>query len=143
MKVYIAGPFFNETERKRMNKLKSYLLNISGHEYFFPMDHFIKDGENISNYDWANAVFKMDVDALVKADRIIAVYDKHYSDSGTAWEIGFAYAHNIPITLLCTDLISDNSIMPIISAQVVYKFDEFISENTSLPIDKSRLNTLK
>ncbi len=126
MKVYVAGPFFNAVERGRMERLKKRLENTNN-EYFFPMDHFIPNGEEMSNYKWAEEVFKMDEVALLMSDLVIAVYDKQYSDSGTAFEIGLAYGRQIPIILLCTDLTVDNSIMPIMAAHCVLEFEKFVN----------------
>ena len=110
-------------------------------EFFYPMDHFIKGGEKMDNFDWATAVFDMDVKALENADIVVAVYDKHYSDSGTAWELGYAYGLGIPVLLLCTDLNADNSIMPILAATRLYDFNKFVNQEY---FDvKNTLNTLK
>ena len=53
--------------------------------------------------------------------------DTHYSDTGTAWELGYAYAMGIPVLLLCTNLETDNSIMPLIAADRVYQYDKFVN----------------
>ena len=60
------------------------------------MEHFISDGENLSNNEWAEAVFKMKVEALNKCNRVVAAYLGLRSDTGTAWEIGYAYAKKYP-----------------------------------------------
>lgn len=129
IRIYIAGPFFHPEERERIERIR-HLFNtdsfFSGYDLFFPMDHFIKDGDKMSNWDWGQAVFDMDIRALENSDIIVAVYDKHYSDSGTAWELGYAYAFGIPIILLCTDIKADNSIMPICSATKIYDFEKFV-----------------
>ena len=130
IKCYVAGPFFREGERERLEKLREFFKNdkfFDKYEFFFPMDHQIPNGESMPNREWAKKVFEMDINSLWDSDLMIAVYDKHYSDTGTAWEIGFAYAIGIPILLLCTDLNADNSIMPLISADYVYDFDKFIN----------------
>jgi nucleoside 2-deoxyribosyltransferase len=106
------------------------------------MEHFIENGESMSNWDWAEAVFNMDVNALTNSDIVIAIYDKHYSDSGTAWELGLAYGLGIPIFLLCTDLNSDNSIMPLVAADEIYDFNKFIN-GEYFDVDKSKLQNLK
>ena len=64
------------------------------------MEYFILDGENLSNNEWAEAVFKMKVEALNKYNRVIAAYLGLRSDTGTAWEIGHAYAKNISVSLI-------------------------------------------
>lgn len=129
IKVYIAGPFFREGERERIEKLRAFFDNdefFDKYEFFYPMDHKIPGGESMPNGEWAWNVFEMDVKELANSKLVVAVYDKHYSDSGTAWELGFAYANHIPVLLLCTDLEADNSIMPLIAADRIYQFDKFV-----------------
>lgn len=129
IKVYIAGPFFREGERERIETLRKFFTEdgfYSEYDFFFPMDHVITNGTTMSNEDWAHAVFKMDTEALENSDMIVAIYDKHYSDSGTAWELGYAYALGIPIILLCTDLNADNSLMPICAATKIYDYQKFV-----------------
>lgn len=128
-KIYIAGPFFKPGERDRIEKIRDLFNNdpfFSDYDLFFPMDHKIKNGENMNNWDWGKAVFDMDVKALEQSDIVVAIYDKHYSDSGTAWELGYAYGLGIPIILLCTDLTADNSIMPLCAASKIYDFQKFV-----------------
>ena len=130
IKVYVAGPFFREGERERLEELRNFFNKdafFDKYEFFFPMDHFIPGGENMPNGEWAWNVFNMDVEALSQSKLVIAVYDTHYSDSGTAWELGYAFARNIPVLLLCTNLEADNSIMPLVAADRVYKFDAFVN----------------
>lgn len=127
-KIYVSGPFFKPEERERINKIKLLFSKDSlflDYELFFPMDHFIPDGDKMSNWEWGHAVFEMDTEALEKCDIVLAVYDKQYSDSGTAWELGYAYGLGIPVVLLCTDINADNSIMPICAAKKIYDFEKF------------------
>lgn len=130
IKCYIAGPFFRKGERERLEKLREFFNNdefFDKYEFFFPMDHKIPGGESMPNGEWAWNVFEMDVKELANSKLVIAVYDTHYSDTGTAWELGFAYANHIPVLLLCTNLNADNSIMPLIAANRIYQFDKFVN----------------
>lgn len=130
IKCYIAGPFFREGERERLEKLREFFKNdefFDKYEFFFPMDHKIPGGESMPNGEWAWNVFEMDVKELATSKLVIAVYDTHYSDTGTAWELGFAYANHIPVLLLCTNLNADNSIMPLIAADKIYQYDKFVN----------------
>ena len=142
-KYYIAGPFFNDIDRERMNRLKEYLLKIddNSERFFFPMDHFIDGADKLPNYEWSRKVFKADVDALKSSDAIIAIYDGHYSDSGTAWEIGLGYALQKPVILLVVDSNVDLSLMPLCSCNQVYDFETFL--HNGFPIRRSSLTTLK
>ena len=129
IKCYIAGPFFRDGERERLEKLREFLKSdefFDKYEFFFPMDHKIPGGESMPNGEWAWNVFEMDTKELAISKLVVAIYDTHYSDTGTAWELGFAYANHIPVLLLCTDLNADNSIMPLIAADRIYQFDKFV-----------------
>ena len=130
IKCYVAGPFFREGERERLEKLREFFKSdefFDKYEFFFPMDHKIPGGESMPNGEWAWNVFEMDVKELATSKLVIAVYDTHYSDTGTAWELGFAYANHIPVLLLCTNLNADNSIMPLIAADKIYQYDKFVN----------------
>jgi len=130
IKCYVAGPFFREGERERLEKLREFFKSdefFDKYEFFFPMDHKIPGGESMPNGEWAWNVFEMDVKELVTSKLVIAIYDTHYSDTGTAWELGFAYANHIPVLLLCTNLNADNSIMPLIAADRIYQYDKFVN----------------
>ena len=122
--IYIAGPFFTDEERDFLKiVIESTKEFFPDEELFIPMEHFIPNGENLSNNEWAEAVFKMDVAALDKSDLVIASYLGLRSDTGTAWEIGYAYAKGISITLVLSPeaLNGEVSIMPIQSSNYLFK----------------------
>lgn len=91
MKVYLASPFFKEDELLQYKQMVDLLRN-SGDEIFVPQEHTIPNGEFLPNSEWARQVFDMDVAALDSADLVIVLNWGLYSDSGTAWEQGYAYA---------------------------------------------------
>ena len=122
--IYIAGPFFTDEERAFLKIVIENIKEIfTNEELFIPMEHFIPNGENLSNNEWAEAVFKMDVEALNKCDRVVAAYLGLRSDTGTAWEIGYAYAKGIPVDLILSleALSGEVSIMPIQSSNCPIK----------------------
>ena len=122
--IYIAGPFFTDKERAFLKTvIESVKKFFPNEELFIPMEHFIPNGENLSNNEWAEAVFKMDVEALNKCNHVVAAYLGLRSDTGTAWEIGYAYAKGIPITLVLSPeaLNGEVSIMPIQSSNYLFK----------------------
>jgi len=125
MKIYIAGPFFNTKERSILNTVISAIkAEFKDSELFIPMEHFIPDGENISNDEWAKAVYQMDISALETSDIVIACYLGHYSDTGTAFEIGYAIAKGIKTFLYIPDGVIDVSIMPIQACSIINKIDK-------------------
>lgn len=122
--IYIAGPFFTDEERTFLKiVIESVKETFPNEKLFIPMEHFIPNGENLSNNEWAEAVFKMDVEALNKCDRVVAAYLGLRSDTGTAWEIGYAYAKGIPVDLVFSPeaLGGEVSIMPIQSSNCSIK----------------------
>ena len=122
--IYIAGPFFTDEERAFLKIVIESVKEIfPNEELFIPMEHFIPNGENLSNNEWAEAVFRMDVEALNKCDRVVAAYLGLRSDTGTAWEIGYAYAKGIPVDLILSleALGGEVSIMPIQSSNCSIK----------------------
>ena len=122
--IYIAGPFFTDEERTFLKiVIETVKETFPNEELFIPMEHFIPNGENLSNNEWAEAVFKMDVEALNKCDRVVAAYLGLRSDTGTAWEIGYAYAKGIPVDLILSleALSGEVSIMPIQSSNCPIK----------------------
>ena len=122
--IYIAGPFFTDKERAFLKIVIESIKEICpNEELFIPMEYFISDGENLSNNEWAEAVFKTKVEALNKCNRVVAAYLGLRSDTGTAWEIGYAYAKNIPVSLILSPeaLNGEVSIMPIQSSNYFRK----------------------
>lgn len=100
MRIYIAGPFFNKTERANILRAIK-ILRSRGFDLFVPMEHFIPNGETMSNQDWGKAVFEMDVKAIENCTHLVCLYYGLYSDSGTAFECGVAYKKGIPIINVC------------------------------------------
>ena len=92
MKAYLAAPFFNQNERYIYNRAIDYLRNACHYDLYVPMEHTVEDAWNLSNAAWARAVFTEDVRALDEADVVYVLNFGMYSDSGTAWEAGYAYA---------------------------------------------------
>ena len=92
MKIYLASPFFNETERNNVC-IATKILRDKNLDVFVPMEHKVKNEWDLSNADWGKAVFEMDKDALDKCDVMVILYYGLYSDSGTAFEVGYFYAN--------------------------------------------------
>lgn len=100
-KIYIASPFFNNKEKNTLKEIiDSWKIAFPDYEFYIPMEHEIPDGWNMPNHEWAAAVFQEDVEAIRGCDEVWAVYYGLYSDSGTAWECGFAYGIGKPV-LVC------------------------------------------
>lgn len=99
MKIYLASPLFTEYEKIHVSDYASYLRK-QGHEVYVPMEHQIEDAWSMPNHVWATMVFNEDVEQIRKCDKVVCLYYGLYSDSGTAWECGFAYGINKPVELV-------------------------------------------
>lgn len=98
-KVYLASPFFNDEEIKNMEIARD-ILRGKGLEIFVPNEHQNPEHE-FGSFEWRKATFEGDLEGIDTADVVVAVINQgNYDDSGTAWEIGYAYANNIPIIVV-------------------------------------------
>jgi nucleoside 2-deoxyribosyltransferase len=95
MRIYFAGPLFTTGERD-FNAAVVTRLRGAGHEVFLPQD------QELNAYD-PTRIFRNDVDHVDWSTVVVGVMDGSDPDSGTAWEIGYAYAKGRPIILLRTD----------------------------------------
>jgi len=86
MNIYLAGPLFTAAELA-FNKGLADNLRGMGYYIFLPQEH---NGALTPGY--SKRVFKTDLDALGRADAVVAVLEGSDVDSGTAWECGHAYA---------------------------------------------------
>ncbi len=97
--VYLAAPLFLEAELDFNRKLRDEMKN-SGFNVFLPQE----DSNNVKDRDdRQKIIFSKNEAAIEKSDMIVAVVDGADVDSGTAWEIGYAYARGKPILGLRTD----------------------------------------
>ena len=94
MKVYFAGPLFTTAERA-WNAEVVAALRAAGHEVFLPQEK--EPGKD------AAGIFAADVDGIDSADGLVAIMDGPDPDSGTCWEVGYAYGSSKPIVLVRTD----------------------------------------
>ena len=92
MKVYLASPFFNEREVRIYNQVIDTLRSRASVDLFVPREHTIPNAWDLPNEVWAENVFAVDLLALQKADVVVVLNFGMYSDSGTAWECGYAFA---------------------------------------------------
>lgn len=93
--MYFAAPLFTTGERM-LNAGLAARLREAGHEVFLPQ-------EQETSVDTPDRNFRNDLAHLDWSDVLIGVVDGPDPDSGTAWEIGYAFATKHPIILLRTD----------------------------------------
>ena len=97
--VYLAAPLFSEAELDFNRKLRDEIKS-AGFKVFLPQE----DSNNIKDERTRQKIiFGKNEAAIQNSDIMVAVLDGTDVDSGTAWEIGYAYALGKPILGLRTD----------------------------------------
>ena len=109
MKIYLAGPFFNEAEIRNIEYAER-VLEEKGLELFSPMRHEERT-EEPGTSAWAHKLFEMDRKAIEEADALVVMYYGNYSDTGTAWECGYAFAKGKPVVLVHVNEATDSNLM--------------------------------
>ena len=133
MKIYLASPFFNDKEILIYDEIIKKLRQK--HEVFVPREHVIENAWEMTNKEWGKAVFDMDVEAIRDCDVVVALNWGMYSDSGTAWECGFAYGIGKKVINLICDQEKEYSVMMINGAEEVKNLeDELFEIETSINI---------
>jgi nucleoside 2-deoxyribosyltransferase len=94
LKLYFAGPLFT-TAQRTWNAEVTAALRAAGHQVFLPQEK--EPGED------AAGIFAADVGGIDGAGGVFAIMDAPYPDSGTSWEVGYAYGVKKPIVLVRTD----------------------------------------
>lgn len=94
MKLYFAGPLFTAAEHD-WNATLAGALRAAGHEVFLPQEQ--EPGKD------SPGIFQTDVGGIDWADALVAIMDGADPDSGTCWEVGYAYGKK-PIVLVRTDI---------------------------------------
>ena len=94
MRIYFAGPLFTAAERD-WNVDLATALREAGHEVFLPQEQ--EPGKD------AAGIFATDVGGIDWAGALVAIMDGADPDSGTCWEVGYAYGKK-PIVLVRTDI---------------------------------------
>lgn len=99
MKIYIASPLFHEWEKDEIDILVKYLRDM-GNEVYSPKEFEVENAWDIPNAEWGKKVFDEDIKHLRECDKVVAIYYGLKSDTGTAWEMGFAYALGKPVEVI-------------------------------------------
>ena len=96
--VYLAAPLFSDAERAYNLVLRKF-LEENGYSVYLPQE----TGEGFAGPERDGAIFQSHIAALDAASCVVAVCDGTDTDSGTAWETGYAVAKGIPVIALSTD----------------------------------------
>jgi nucleoside 2-deoxyribosyltransferase len=94
-KLFLSGPLFTVAERD-FNADLARFLEAQGFAVWLPQ-------QRASGGRGAKAIFQSCVAGIEWADAVVACMDGADPDSGTAWEVGYAYAKGKPIVCYRTD----------------------------------------
>jgi len=98
MKVYIAGPLFDKKAEKILNEIDRICKEL-GLDTFLPA----RDAGRFEKGD-SKPFFKKDSEEIDNCQIMIAYLNWKGISSGTAWEIGYAYAKGVPVIAYVEDL---------------------------------------
>ena len=99
-RVYLAAPLFSEAERS-YNSQTADLLRKNLFEVYLPQE--AGDDCDTRKKEEQGRLFSVNKKSLEGADIIVAIIDGADADSGTAWEMGYAFAQGKLVTALRTD----------------------------------------
>lgn len=99
-RLYLAAPLFSEGEQMYNRLLRDHLVS-AGQVVHLPQE--FGDDSSFRDGLMNGEIFEKNLAALREAELVVAVIDGADADSGTAWEIGYAYACGIPVIALRTD----------------------------------------
>ena len=99
-RLYLAAPLFSAAERNYNQHLADILRN-NFFDVYLPQD--TGDDSHARDSTAHQVIFEKNLAALEATDVMVAVIDGADADSGTAWEIGYAFAKGIPVVSIRTD----------------------------------------
>ena len=95
--VYVAGPLFDEGERWFIEKVDQLVRDL-GFDTFLPhRDNPPKTADNVQS------IFDNDKGGIDRCQVMVANLNGIMTDDGSAWEMGYAFAHGKFIIGLHTD----------------------------------------
>jgi nucleoside 2-deoxyribosyltransferase/predicted secreted protein len=99
-RVYLAAPLFSAAERS-FNA--SVARTLKEHLFAVHLPQEAGDDSDTRGAREQARLFAANREALEESDFIVAIIDGADADSGTAWEMGYAYARGRPVIALRTD----------------------------------------
>jgi nucleoside 2-deoxyribosyltransferase/predicted secreted protein len=99
-RVYLAAPLFSAAERT-YNAMLANLLEKNLFEVYLPQE--AGDDSDTRGDPAQHLLFSKNMQAIDDSDVIVAIIEGADADSGTAWEMGYAFAQGKPVLALRTD----------------------------------------
>lgn len=100
--IYLAGPLFSEAERNFLEGVAVRLAEFLGIDVLDDIFVPHRDAGELGDHSRPE-IFRGDIEALDGAKVVVAWLDGSDVDSGTATEVGYAYAKGTPVVGLVTD----------------------------------------
>ncbi len=101
MIIYFAGPLFSLAEKEFNRRLADLVSSgMKGVDIILPQDEAKKIMAESNSFA---KMFDFCVGSIDRADVVIAILDGPDVDSGTSFEIGYAYSKNKPVIGVRTD----------------------------------------
>jgi len=128
-RVYLAAPLFSEAERL-FNASVARLLEANLFDVHLPQES--GDDSGVRDAVEQERLFLTNTTALDQSDIIVAIIDGADADSGTAWEMGYAYGTGKTVIALRTDFrrVGDHEQVNLMleqSAKLVGSTDELLA----------------
>ncbi|NOR48203.1 MAG: nucleoside 2-deoxyribosyltransferase [Methanosarcinaceae archaeon] len=100
--IYLAAPLFSEAEQEFNRKLRDQIVE-RGFSVFLPQEDS-NDTTDMRHDEKQSYIFNKNFKAIDNSNLIVAILDGGSDvDSGTAWELGYAFANNKTVLALKTD----------------------------------------
>ena len=99
--IYLAASMFSAFERERNEYIEKELLKRGNYNVFLPQR---VSPATINGIETKFNIFELCRDKISESDIVIAIVDGADVDSGVSWELGYAYAKDIPTICVRTDL---------------------------------------
>ena len=128
--IYLSAPLFTLAERS-WNRSLAEMLRRRGMKVLLPQ-------EISSAHDHGKTIFEKNVKAIQECDVVVAVLDQADSDSGTSWEVGYAYGLGKPILGIRTDFRAkaDHLRVNIMNHHACTAYIEFMDEDMRALVGK-------
>ncbi|MGV0167235.1 nucleoside 2-deoxyribosyltransferase [Furfurilactobacillus sp. WILCCON 0119] len=131
-RVYLASPFFSDEQKQRIETVVTALRQnetIDADGIFIPQEHQ-EESLEFGSFEWQDSVFASDMRQVKRADVVVAILDYKYEegnlepDAGTIFEIGAAWAWNIPVIMVQFHPENELNLMLVRSLTAMYTGDK-------------------
>lgn len=125
MKIYLASPFFNAEQLERVKYIEDMCSQLKNKVFSPRLDTLVTPNSDAKEKQHA---FDANLEGILDCDYMLAVTDG--KDVGTMFEVGYAYANNIPI-LFFAETLGDRP------------FNLMLAQSARLGICKSKIELMR